>query len=67
MEQYKGDNNGKPIVLNPEECEVLSNPVDNNYFLEYSRIARRVGARDLKCLYATSEKVILELTMITLD
>ena len=66
MEQYKGDNNGKPIVLNPEECEVLSNPVDNNYFLEYSRIARRV-VQDLKCLYATSEKVILELTMITLD
>jgi hypothetical protein len=45
MEQYKGDNDGRPIVLNPEECEVLNNPVDNNYFLEYSRIARRVGAR----------------------
>ena len=33
MEQYKGDNDGKPIVLNPQECDVLNNPVDNNYFL----------------------------------
>jgi hypothetical protein len=45
MEQYKGDNDGLPIVLNPDQCELLKNPVDNHYFLEYSRIARRVGAR----------------------
>ena len=45
MEQYKGDNDGLPIVLNPEQCELLNNPVDNHYFLEFARIARRVEAR----------------------
>jgi len=44
MAQYKGNNNGRPIVLFPEECPMLSSPVDNHYFLEYSRIARAVGA-----------------------
>ena len=45
MDQYKGNNDGRPIILHPEECPMLKSPVDNNYFLEFSRIARKVGAR----------------------
>lgn len=45
MEQYKGDNNGRPIVLYPEECPLLNTPIDNHNFLEYSRIARQIEAR----------------------
>ncbi len=44
MDQYNGDNDGRPIVLFPEECPLLASPVDNHYFLEYSRVARAVGA-----------------------
>jgi hypothetical protein len=44
-EQYKGNNDGRPIVLYPEECPMLKTPVDNNYFLEFARIAKAVGAR----------------------
>jgi len=45
MDQYKGDNNGRPIVWFPSECPMLSTPVDNHHFLEFSRIARAIGAR----------------------
>ena len=45
MAEYGGDNDGKPIVLNPEIAPLLKNPVDNHYFLEYSRVARAIEAR----------------------
>ncbi|MGI9243485.1 MAG: polyphosphate polymerase domain-containing protein [Verrucomicrobiales bacterium] len=45
MAEYGGDNNGRPIVLYPDAAPMLKNPVDNHYFLEYSRIARAIEAR----------------------
>ncbi len=45
MKQYQGNRNGRPIVLHPGEFPLLDNPVDNHYFLEYSRIAQAIGAR----------------------
>ena len=45
MAEYGGENDGKPIVLYPEIAPVLKNPVDNHYFLEYSRVARQIAAR----------------------
>jgi hypothetical protein len=45
MAEYGGENDGKPIVLNPEIAPMLKNPVDNHYFLEYSRVARAIAAR----------------------
>jgi hypothetical protein len=45
MAQYKGDNDGRPIVWYPTECPMLASPVDNHYFLEFSRVARAIGAR----------------------
>ncbi len=45
MEQYRGDNDGRPVVLYPQELPLLKNPVDNHYFLEFSRVARAIEAR----------------------
>jgi len=55
MAEYGGDNDGKPIVLHPEFAPLLKNPVDNHYFLEYSRIARAIGARPKMLIRYTRE------------
>ena len=55
MAEYGGDNGGMPIVLNPEVAPLLKNPVDNHYFLEYSRVARAIAARPKMLIRYTRE------------